>query len=269
MHTPLKTLLASSTVFALSATLASASLLTPVQTINFGGSINDTFVSIDDSQISVDTSSPFTGFQKFDPSLGTLKQVLLTAQVSVEVSYLFEASDVFDVDEPFTAGYEPGFNDLVQTSVIYRPNDGFSGFAVTFDLNDVPVLGAFDEDPQNFIEDDFFFFTDEAFDSYGAFGIEGLPSEGVIFSTDDEFVESDFVGSGEVTTLSLDSFVELNEMATLDNHGEPSLTITVEIVAGEATLQYEFIPIPEPSTYAMIFGAGALGLVLLRRRPLR
>ncbi|MGF1448414.1 MAG: PEP-CTERM sorting domain-containing protein [Opitutales bacterium] len=190
----------------------------------------------------------------------------MTAQVSVSVDYLFEATDVFDPNELFTAAYEPAFNDLSQTSVVYRPGGSTSGFAVTFDNGDIPTLGAFDEDPQDFTFDDFFFFEDQVFDVYGAFETEGLLSMGSIFATDAEFVEADFVGTGEVTALSISTFVELAGSATLDNHGEPGLEITISLAGGEATLQYEYEPIPEPSTYAAIFGGLALGAALLRRR---
>ncbi len=127
-------------------------------------------------------------------------------------------------------------------------------------------MGAFDEDPQDFIFDDLFFFDDQVTDTYGAFETEGLLPMGTIFATDAEFVESDFVGAGEVTALSITSFVELEGTATLDNHGEPGLEITISLAGGEATLQYKYEPIPEPSTYAAIFGALGLGLALLRRR---
>ncbi len=75
--------------FVFTAASTSASVFTDVQTINFDPASNGTFVSIDDSFIGVEASSAFSGFQKFDASLGTLQQVILTAQVSVTVEYFF------------------------------------------------------------------------------------------------------------------------------------------------------------------------------------
>jgi len=110
------------------------------------------------------------------------------------------------------------------------------------------------------------FYEDFNSEEFGDFRDFGVPSMGVLLADDPDVNLNDFVGTGFVSGLEVDNFLSVASDGVFENLQEAFLEITVALESGEATLQYAYEPVPEPSLYAAIFGMVALAAGYLRRR---
>jgi hypothetical protein len=246
--------------------------ITPVQSFSFdfisGGN------SFDPSEpeepfTSFLESIPISGFNKFDPSLGTLREIRLTVQVSVSFDASIEAEEVDDTSLPFDLALD--LETGIDAGVFYLPSgNNILLFPATEGYGSVNLGGA-GYDPNDFIFDDQFYFFDGASDQFGPFNDVGEVTMGSLFASDPDVSLSDFVGIGPVQGLEVGVLVPLDNVWTVANIPYPFGSITVNLEAGEVTLTYVYepgiTPIPEPGHLAALLGlSAAAGLGLRRRR---
>jgi hypothetical protein len=186
-----------------------------------------------------------TGIPKFDPALGTLTGIRVSA------SYDYEASGDFFVEsvtEP-EAFYAAEVFSVIHDLGLYLSRSSSPSTIILLN-NLIQVMpesySIFDPD----FEDSFFDFGSWDFSD----------GEEDIFSSADL---SDFVGTGEVTVLDAGVFVPNGGEFFLENVDSVTLDTFGSMTNGQVQVSYDFVPIPEPGTTVMAFSALALGL---RRR---
>lgn len=215
----------------LAATAVQASVLTPIQTINFDSANDGTFTDFG-TPISLQARQDLTGFQQFDASLGTLQRVLFTVEISVEVSLSVDVDSLFDEDSPFSALVQAGFSDLQQAGIVYSPSGSTTGRAVTIDSGNIGSVGGEFLDPIEFT--DFGDFFDEVSDAYGEVVFSGQPSTGELLASDPIFNMDDFVGTGFVQGLNVSAFADYSEFVS-ENIDEAFVEASIFLAAGQAT----------------------------------
>ena len=84
--------------FAFSSPLLTAQVaVAPGQGINFSSFGDGTFTDLEfGSPVILSQVQPLDSFTKFDPSLGTLQEVRLTAEIRTDISVLVESSAIID-----------------------------------------------------------------------------------------------------------------------------------------------------------------------------
>jgi len=80
--------------------------LTPLQTVVFSQVDDGTFTDFPGPFIGLTAGEPLTGFTKFDPSLGTLKEIRVSAEIAASVDVTLFVDEVTDASQPFTAFFE-------------------------------------------------------------------------------------------------------------------------------------------------------------------
>lgn len=224
--------------------IAVGNTLTPLQTKSFGSASNGISSSVvNGGPLNTGVSQSLNEFEKFDPTLGTLVNVLLT--VDVNASYLIEitSDSIIQPNDPFSILPEQNLSNLIQASVIYRPTNGDGGFSITFDNANYSGTSIENENPLEHGGPENFQFSRSESESFGGFANGGEnPSFGTIPVSPDDFNPADFIGTGNVVGLEFGFFTEINTAATLVNLDNATINLSILLAAGNATLQYEYIP---------------------------
>jgi hypothetical protein len=247
-------------------TVSLSGALTPLQTAPFAFAEDGTFTDLDGSPLPLNASQPLSGFTKFDSNLGTLTEILLTAEVRATINVSIEASDIADPESFFKVYFED--NSFFQTSIIYSPTGESFGLSVTFDLDGFGSVGE-DAllDPADWNGPDDFFFFDSTSNEYGGFANgDTTPTSGSLLAS--SLVLSDFVddgGIGSVSGLQIAHIADIDTTPMLENINSAFVDVSIALDAGNATLQYVYTPVPEPKTFALILGLIILVFLRFRR----
>lgn len=244
---------------------------TAVQTISFSSSsLLEAGAGLEDSFFMA-TARSLDGFTKFDPSLGTLTNIFLSVEVDVSLRLELIATELDPPDAgTFTVRFESVAPNFVRTGIIYNSSDPGRFLNVTSDEAIIPTIGVIDALTEDFDFDPDFGdgFFEETTINFGGFANGGTTlATGSIDPFDLNVDISDFVGTGLVTGLRLRTLARINAGVgfTVENINNPFLGVESRFQAGNATLQFVFTPIPEPSSAALVLLA-ALGLAARRRR---
>ena len=236
-----------------SAPLSTQAAVTIVQAFTFNNYSSGAFYSSNDPFDGFFTFERATSpvFTKFDPSLGTLERVLLSIVIDVEWS-----ADVSVISVPNEDPYDlsANFGEL-EAGFYYEPSETIVLLSPISELSNVISTNVSGTGNDNGFESDF-----------GSFGDASDSFVGTIEANEPDFVVSDFVGTGNVEGLSIGLFTVATVDWTLVNVDEASGNLDYTLFGGEATLQYEYTPIPEPATFGLLMGlAGWLLVIRLRR----
>lgn len=154
-------------LLALPATTVAEQQTTPLQTIPFGGASGGGSEEIGSGTLSASVSQQLDQFEKFNPALGTLVEVLLTVEVNAYYAIDISSSSINDPDSPFSIEIYDDPETLIQASVIYAPTNASSGYSVTFDNESFNGASIYEENPGDWGAPDDFYFID-----YTVFRIE-------------------------------------------------------------------------------------------------
>ena len=226
--------------------------VTPRQTISFDSDGDGTFTDFPGPGVNLGAGQPLDTFTKFDPSLGTLTEVLFTVQVSGSVEAILSAEELLSPEDPFSIALDSGPEDYIQASIIYGPTGDTSGYSLTFDLADIPFLGVEGIDPSEYGAPEGFYFEEFGDSFFGGYSDGGETlSEGNLLVSNPAFNPVDFIGTGNVTGLSFDAFAAFGSFGNIDNLAGAFLEASIYFDAGNATIQYVYTPVggtPPPPT---------------------
>lgn len=216
--------------------------VTPVQTIPFTGGSNGTFTNLLSGPVYLGVGEPLTGFQQFDPALGTLTEIRFTAEVRATFDITLSADQVDDEGSLFTVQFEGG-SDLLQVSVIYNPTGEIFGKSMTFDVDSPGSVGVDGADPFDWGAPDGFFFSDSTGNEFGGFAFGGnTATEGSLPTSDPDINLSDFVGIGTVPGLTISYNAQIENNGSLENVPDAFIEVEISLDPGAATLQYVYTP---------------------------
>ncbi len=226
--------------------LAGPSLLfaetTPVQTMSFERAGDGTFTDFF-SDVFLDASQPLDEFDKFDPALGTLTEILFTIEVSASIELMVCADELSDEGELFSVRFEEGPGSSVQGSIIYAPSGENFGLSVTSDFGGINSVGDEDLDPVDYTVNGFFYFEESDREEFGGFAFGGnTVSAGSLLANHPDVNLSDFVGTGTVSGLSFNVIANLSNAGTLNNVPFAGIEASVGFEPGDATIQYVYTP---------------------------
>ena len=220
-------------------------------TVSETGFFSDLFASTGLTQLDTNNSSAIfeetevTGIAKFDASLGTLTGVSLTAKFDTEMI----ASLYVDVVTDESLGHFASFNaNLPQIFIGYDPTGSSSTFVFperTFYPSLFAIGAPFESGSDEIFESAS---VDETTDVFASSG----------------FVLSDFVGVGNVDTLSAIIAMPVGGDFILDNVDEVFVSVEVDMFYIDLTVEYTYTPIPEPTSLLLLMAA-ATGMTLRRR----
>lgn len=236
--------------------LAAASATGQIQipeTLTFTG----TFADIDDFAVMTEldegpgaatlTSAVVTGIPKFDPALGTLTAIRVSASYDYAASGDFFIDFVSEPDGPYLAEVFSIFHELGLN--LRRSNSPGTGIGL---INST-----------QFMPDTYAIFDPEQQDSFSESGSWSFADgEDDIFSSADL---TDFVGTGDVTVLEAAIFLPIEGEFFLENVEAVTLETFGGMSDGEVQVSYDYVPIPEPGTTMMAFSGLILGLTRRRR----
>ncbi|NBB79479.1 MAG: PEP-CTERM sorting domain-containing protein [Verrucomicrobia bacterium] len=260
---------ASAAIFLTTASQMFGASSTP-QIISFAGDSDGTFTNLfPGANIDLSLFIPLNGFTKFDPSLGTLNEVQLSIEVDATVSVAIESDSIID-DQSFFDLFLEDTDSLFQVSAAYRPGGGSAATALTFDIGGFGSVGDLSLDPADFSFPDFFY-SDDVDDRFGDQFLQGIPSEGTLLTSDPDYIASDFEGFGTVVAdaLGIEFIAELDAGSfsfQIDNLDDAFIEFEVALSGGDATLIYDYTPVPEPASLPIIFGAIVTVCAVGRRR---
>ena len=200
-------------------------------------------------------SLPISGLPKFDPALGTLNSVTVTIDAEGFYDIFVEGDAITDNTQPHALGYS---SNSVGVELVY--DDSGTGYV----QSSLPLLDSLS--CNGFAGDDFPC-AEYAFDL--AFWSEmDLP----VTRGPDPYVESDFVGSGDVSVLELWFVIELISVTT-DNVDNNIGTISGglnEFSTNEVTINYDYTPsagsVAIPMPVWALFGLSVLCLAVVSHR---
>lgn len=248
--------------FALSSLSLTAQVaVAPGQGINFPLFGDGTFTNLESgTPVVVSQTWDLDGFNKFDPSLGTLTEVRMTAEIRTEILVQVETSEIIDESSLFSLLLDDS-DSFFQTDLAYNAGNGPTGRSVGGEVGGFGAVGDVDLDPVDYSAEGFYF-IDSSSAEYGGFANGGSTlTSGSIFATDTDFLESDFVGTGTVTGLELITYAEVDPVNLItDNIGSAFIAVNSTVYTGTATLEYVYTPVPEPRSY--VFGAGILAFLI-------
>jgi hypothetical protein len=228
---------------ALSAITKGQTQTTPLQTRAFNSAANGTSGVVNDGPLSAGASETLDQFEKFNPALGTLVEVLLTVEVNANYSIQVTADSLIDSNALFSISIPSDGDNYIQAGLIYGPSNSVFGYAVTFDNASFPGLEFLDENPQDHGAPGNFQFSGSIEDIFGGFSGEGeTPTSGSIPVTAEYFNPSDFIGTGNVVGLSFDLLTQISTSGTIDNLLTAGLQHSISFAAGNVTLQYVYLP---------------------------
>lgn len=187
-----------------------------------------------------------TGLPKFDSSLGTLTGISLDIAFDFSYSLQIEAYDVVNPSLAHSVEFSTSFTDI---EIIY--NGTQFGHVIGSQALE-GGLGCSESSGSDVCFNDFF-------DS-GFFDETGL---GDIVTASD-YVESDFVGVGDVEALDV-WFVAYEFGSLLENSDDYVGDLSFNNDPGTVTIHYEYSPVPVPAA-AWLFVSGVLGLSVWRRK---
>jgi hypothetical protein len=187
-----------------------------------------------------------SGVDKFDPSLGTLLGVTVTAEFDSAYSLSVMADDVLDDSLPNSVDVNA---DFLSSFIGYAPGGGTTTYTlISADYSPyASSYGEADEGPSSDVSGESLYTSDSS-----------------VVSSLGDFDPSDFVGLGPVTALSAIIAIPDDALFFLDNVGSASAELSAEMYYLNLTVEYEYAPIPEPST--LLLAAVGLATVLPRRR---
>ncbi len=188
-----------------------------------------------------------TGVDKFDPAMGTLIGVTVSADFESSLTFDVFADDVIDDSLPHSVDADA---DFLSAFIGYSPGGGTSTFTLT-SADYSPVAFCFG-DP----------FDGPCFDVF----FEDMVTSGSdLVSSLSSFDPSDFVGAGPVTALSAIIAIPGDALFSLDNVGSAGANLSAEMRYIDLKVTYEFTPVPEPTTL-LLAGLASVGLLAHRRR---
>jgi len=243
--------------------------VTAVQTAAFGALSASTQIDLEVGSESISDYALLTSFDKFDPALGTLNEVLLTMEVRVQITAFLETETILDEDFPFSAYWDDS-SSFFQADIVYSPTGDTSGYSLLGEFGGFSGVGSEEELPEDWGSPGDFFFTDSNSDEFGGFAFGGTTvTSGSYLVTDPNYNPVDFVGTGTVTGLEIGPFAFIDTaLAVVDNVSNVILGVEIEMDPGTVTLQYSYTPVPEPS-HATLAAGLLLGLWLIVRRRRR
>lgn len=268
MKTQLTSLAAiSAALFASTAALSGA--FTAPQIISFTGDSDGTYTDLfPGSNINQSFVIPLSGFSKFDPSLGILNAVEVSIDVEATVSVAVDSQSIIDDQSLFSLLLDDT-DSLIQVSATYSPGGGTTALALTFDVGGFGIVGNSDVDPADYSFPDFDYF-EFTMDSFGGFSFGGsTPSEGTLLTSDTDYIASDFEGIGLVDTLDILYFAEViagQFSFEFNNLDQAFIEVNIELSGGDASLVYDYTPVPEPSSFPFLLGGVVSMWAVLRRR---
>ncbi len=191
-----------------------------------------------------------TGISKFDPSLGTLTGISLTAQFESIFNVLVLATSVIDFGLSHSVDFAA---DSMQVSIDYSPASSGTTY----------ILHSYESDVSAFCSSGPTIIGNECFDEFFDHYIANDTADVFALS---ELILSDFVGEGPVDTLSAMITVPRDGAFTLDNVSGAEAYAEADMANIDLTVEYEFTPIPEPMTIAMLAGILSAAAFFLRPR---
>jgi hypothetical protein len=192
-------------------------------------------------------SEVIAGLPKFDPSLGTLRQVRLSVTGSATLEMSLFSGSIEDDTQAFTAFFESDFEgdfpDSADVGVIYSPTGRDTAFGIGLDFIDAPTLGVIDEDPDFWTFDDFYFDDYSQDEFFLHDGVENPPLVIMIDLDDPDVNPDDFIGEGEVTALTFEGYCDLDTtQAVIENLSDASLDVILGYQSGEVSIRYLYEP---------------------------
>lgn len=223
------------------------------ETLTFTGSFADitefSFLTQEDQGggSAFGSTAVVTGIPKFNPALGTLTGIRVSASYDYEASGDFFIDFLTEPDSPYSAEVSSLLHDL---GLNLRRSSSPGTATVLNNLTQImpDFYSIFDPDFEDtFFDSGFWDFSD---------------GEEDVFSIADL---DDFVGTGEVTVLDAGVFVPAEGDFFLDNVDSVTLETSGSMTNGQVQVSYDFVPIPEPGTTVMV-ALSALAIGLQRRR---
>ena len=190
-------------------------------------------------------NSPVVGVSRFDPALGTLIGVTITADFAADWQWAIDLTGDTVLDEQSDAEVNLEL-ELIQFFIGYA-NGGST--SVLLAENEAPLVNAYasagEGDP----------FTS---DGNGDLLVGPTDITGIVDL-------NDFIGVGDVDSLG--AYIAYPSGAvdySLTNLADAFADLNATFGGAGITLEYEYIPVPEPTSLALVGGAS---LAALRRRP--
>ncbi|MGB6222765.1 choice-of-anchor E domain-containing protein [Haloferula sp.] len=219
----------------------------------FGGNFYDSSNSGESGTGYLDSIS-LSGFNKFDPALGTLTEVRVSLNIQASWNLGLQINDpdsqIIDPGNPFSIDFS--LQSAIEAGVFYTPTGSNRLVSVATDTT-------FDSIGLNFTGD-----TGNTSASTGdSFG--NPTAQGSIFPGVDEFNSADFVGVGTVQELTFGLLVPLDDIWITDNLNSAEAELSYQLEESDVTLEFIYTPVPEPSFLLLSLAGTVIGLTRRRR----
>jgi hypothetical protein len=230
---------------------------TTSQTIGFGNVTGGNFYdssSPGESGTGYLDSIALSGFDKFDPALGTLTEVRVHLNIQASWNLLLQInnpdSQIIDQGNPFSIDFS--LQSGLEAGVFYTPTGSNRLVSVATDTYFTSIGLNFTGGTENT--------SDGTSDSFG-----NPTAQGSLFPGVDEFNSADFVGVGTVQELTLGLAVSLDDIWNTDNLNSAEAELTYQLDETDVTLEFIYTPIPEPSFLLLSLAGTVIGLTRRRR----